>query len=152
MKKRTIHSIGHSNRDIKHFIAILKSFDIKILADIRSIPASTYCPQFNRLALMQALRLEGIRYVHMPELGGRRTGGFKSYMETKEFRDAVSFMEEVASAQRVAFMCAEANWQQCHRSLISGHLYKNGWAVEHIKDIGHSEAHMEMIKQGNLFV
>lgn len=151
MKTRTIHSIGHSNRDIEYFIAILKSFDIKILADIRSIPASAYCPQFNRLHLMQALRREGIRYVHMPELGGRRTGGFLPYMQTKEFREAVMFLEEMAGMQKVAFMCSEANWQQCHRSLISGQLYRSGWDVQHIRDVRLSEPHMEQVKQGALF-
>jgi uncharacterized protein (DUF488 family) len=151
MKTRTIHSIGHSNRDIQHFIAILRSFDIKILADIRSIPASTYCPQFNRLALMRALRLEGIRYVHMPELGGRRSGGFKPYMQTREFKEAIRFMEEIGSQHKVAFMCSEANWQQCHRSLISGQLYREGWDVQHIRDVKRSEPHVEQIKQGALF-
>ena len=59
----TIYSIGHGNKDIKDFIAELKSFNIQYLLDIRSKPYSKWNPQFNQSALELELKNNGITYV-----------------------------------------------------------------------------------------
>jgi uncharacterized protein (DUF488 family) len=151
MKAGNIFTIGHSNRSIGQLIAILQSFGITMLADIRSVPASGFCPQFNKAILRQALKDAGIGYIHLPQLGGKRPGGFKPYMETKEFYVAVHALTQVALRQKLAYMCAEADWKQCHRSLISGFLFRAGWEVNHISGIAQSEPHMLLLRQGNLF-
>lgn len=147
----TIFSIGHSNRSIEEFIAILHSFEIDTLTDIRSLPASKYCPQFNKAECAASLQMAGILYIHMPQLGGKREGGFKPYMETPEFGMAIRQLEGTAKDRRLAYMCAEADWMHCHRSLISGHLCKKDWEVIHIKGVGWSETHTSRMKQGKLF-
>lgn len=149
--KKNIWSIGHSNRSIEDLISILQSFGIDTLADIRSVPASKYCPQFNKAELSASLVPAGISYIHMPQLGGKREGGFRIYMETREFDIAVRQLEEAAKNTRLAYMCAEAEWKHCHRSLLSEHLYKRDWDVVHIKGVDLCEGHSFLVKQGKLF-
>lgn len=147
----TIFSIGHSNRSIAEFIAILQSFGIGTLADIRTMPASKYCPQFNKAELSASLQAAGILYIHMPQLGGKREGGFRPHMETKGFEVSIERLEDAAKNIRLAYMCAEAHWTHCHRSLISGYLHGKGWEVIHIKGQSLSETHTTRMQQGKLF-
>ena len=99
-----IWTIGHSTRSIDDFISLLKKNEIKLLADVRSLPGSKRYPQFNREALAESLNAHGIRYEHFPELGGRRKPnadsrnttwrnasfrGYADYMETEQFHKGV---------------------------------------------------------------
>ncbi len=43
----SINTIGHSTTPIDDFIGILKSFQIGLVVDVRSIPKSRHNPQFN---------------------------------------------------------------------------------------------------------
>src|SRR6185369_4242914 len=123
--KLTLWTIGHSTRSIEEFIAILKSFDLDVLVDVRSFPGSRRYPHFNKESLRESLAAEGIYYQHAPELGGRRRAkpdslnkawrnqtfrGYADYMETEDFRAAIEQLVELASARRCAIMCAEAVW------------------------------------------
>ena len=106
----------------------------------------------------------------MPELGGRRKPrpdsvntawhnkafmGYADYMETAEFKSAIESLEKIASKERLAYMCAEAVWWRCHRSLVSDYLKVHGWEVLHIMDIDKSTEHPYTSParpvQGNLF-
>jgi uncharacterized protein (DUF488 family) len=153
--ERSIWSVGHSNRSIEHFIEMLRSFNIKVLADIRSNPGSRWCPHFSRSALSSSLSLSGIRYIHFPDLGGKRNGPYIDYVHTDEFRQAIQQLELVAVTTPSAYMCAEASWRNCHRSHVSEYLMNKGWNVVHIADIGKSEGHASMNEpqpiQGSLF-
>jgi uncharacterized protein (DUF488 family) len=154
----SIYTIGHSNRSIEFFIGMLRSFGIQVLADVRSMPGSKYNPQFNRAALMKSLEEAGIKYLHFPGLGGKQTGlaGYGAYMKTPLFGAAIKELEQTAQKEKVAYMCAEAGWQQCHRAFISDFLKSAGWEVIHITDVGKSIPHPESRpakpKQGDLFV
>ena len=151
-----IYTIGHSTHAITRFIAMLKSFDIQLLADIRSMPGSKKYPQFNQDALSWSLKENGIEYVHMPGLGGRRRAlkhsvntvwqnkafrGYADYMGTDEFKTAIQELERLATIRCTAYMCAEAVWWRCHRSLVSDYLKAHGWEVLHIMDIGKVTEH-----------
>jgi hypothetical protein len=46
-----------------------------------------------------------------------------------------------ACGKRVAIMCAEKAWQNCHRGLIADHLKASGIEVLHILDIRQTELH-----------
>jgi len=156
MKQKTIWTIGHSTRTLEVFIAMLKSFQIELLVDIRSFPGSKHYPHFNKEALMISLPENGIEYTHLVKLGGRRkprpdsdnTGwrvaafrGYADYMETEDFNKAIKELEFLASNNRVVYMCSEAVWWSCHRSLVSDYLKLKGWTVMHIMDIGKAEEH-----------
>ena len=80
-----IWTIGHSTRKIDTFTSLLEENGIKLVADVRSLPGSRRYPQFNKEALADSLRQDGIRYEHFPELGGRRKTqkGFEEHRVAK---------------------------------------------------------------------
>lgn len=45
---REIWTIGHSTHTLDEFIAMLKSFEIEMVADVRNFPGSRKFPQFNK--------------------------------------------------------------------------------------------------------
>lgn len=163
----TIWTVGHSTHPIGHFIEMLVSFNVKMLADVRTYPGSARHPQFNRQPLMAALQEKGIGYHHLPALGGKGIMGtgelspsgkpinsYGVYMQTHAFKEAVGILEGMAIDKRLVYMCAEANWAQCHRSYISLYLKANGWNVNHITGISKFVAHPDpspVIVQGKLF-
>ena len=152
-----IWTIGHSTRSIEDFISLLKKNEIKLLADVRSLPGSKRYPQFNKEALAESLNAHGIRYEHFPELGGRRKSnadsrntawrnasfrGYADYMETQQFYKSVEGLLTLArDAGPALIMCAEAVWWRCHRSLISDYLKACDIEVMHILDSNKTEPH-----------
>jgi uncharacterized protein (DUF488 family) len=138
------------------FIAMLQSFQIELVVDVRSFPGSKRYPHFNKEVLEISLPANKIEYAHLLKLGGRKkpvanshnTGwrvaafrGYADYMETEDFCQAVENLEELAAKKRVAFMCSEAVWWSCHRSLVSDYLKCRGWLVMHIMGVNKAEEH-----------
>jgi uncharacterized protein (DUF488 family) len=135
---------------------VLQAHGIRALADVRRFPGSRRHPHFGREQLEALLRSREVQYVWMPELGGRRrprkdsphTGwrvegfrGYADYMETDEFRVALSRLLELAPQQRTAIMCAEQLWWQCHRRLIADALLAQGHEVLHIESATKASPH-----------
>src|SRR5439155_714198 len=99
------YSMGFSNRTWEETIAILSGYEIRRLADIRTLPGSRHTPQFNLEHLQVALPRAGIEYVHLKALGGLRKPrkdsalnaawrndafrGYADYMQTQEFEAAL---------------------------------------------------------------
>jgi uncharacterized protein (DUF488 family) len=134
-----VFAIGHSNRPIERFLALLRHHAIAHVADVRSIPYSRRHPQFSREPLRAALAAAGIGYSHWPDLGGRReaSAGLRSYADyaaTPPFAAALARLESEAARTRLAFMCAEADIRQCHRQYIAAALAARGQAVHPIVD------------------
>jgi uncharacterized protein (DUF488 family) len=153
---KQIWTIGHSTRSIEEFLAILKSFKIEVLIDIRSYPGSRRYPHFNQEALAKSLDENGLVYIHMLALGGRRKPvensvntswrhasfrGYADHMQSQEFVDAINDVQKIASKKQVVYMCSEAMWWKCHRSLVSDYLKVKGWNVQHIMDVKKSTEH-----------
>jgi uncharacterized protein (DUF488 family) len=140
----TIFTIGHSTRPIDEFISILKALDIRLVADVRTIPRSRHNPQFNSDVFAKKLKESGLDYVHMAELGGLRHPkkdspntawkndsfrGYADYMQTEDFEKGVATLIETAEKQQTVIMCAEAVPWHCHRSLIGDALLVRGIKV-----------------------
>ena len=153
---KLIWTIGHSTRTLEELVAMLHSFDIALVADIRSFPGSRRYPQFNKEALELSLPENHIRYEHLRELGGRRKvkpgsrntawrnaafQGYADYMETEEFKMGIDRLEKMAVLQKTAYMCSEAVWWRCHRSMVSDELKARGWTVMHIMEKGKAVEH-----------
>jgi uncharacterized protein (DUF488 family) len=85
-----LYTIGHSNRPIADFLALLAENNIRHIADVRRFPGSRRHPQFGAEALAAALQgsvsffrsgktgtdpvpPHPIGYTHFPALGGRRS-------------------------------------------------------------------------------
>src|SRR4030095_8331763 len=68
----TIFTIGHSTRSLDELVAILRTFDIRAVADVRLIPRSRRHPQFNDDFLGEELPKREIAYLPFKSLGGLR--------------------------------------------------------------------------------
>ncbi len=153
---KTIFTIGHSNHPFEEFLEMLKAFEIETLVDIRRYPGSRKYPHFNKDHLEKSLPEKEIQYLHYEDLGGRRKvkpdshntawrldsfRGYADYMETDSFQKAIEKLETLAKEKRVAYMCSEAVWWSCHRSLVSDYLKNEGWNVQHIMSKTKSNEH-----------
>src|SRR5581483_2887153 len=149
-------TVGHSTRTLAEFIHLLKAHGISRVADVRTVPRSRHNPQFNKESLPRELKKVGLKYIHLPGLGGLRhtkTGFLKvawrnscfrsyaDYMQTPEFERSLDQMVFLAKKERVALMCAEAVPWRCHRSLIADALLVRGIAVEHILGASRTQTH-----------
>jgi uncharacterized protein (DUF488 family) len=151
-----IFTIGHSTLPIDKFLDMLEAHGIRQLVDVRTIPKSRRNPQFGQDQLAASLEQHGIRYVHLPGLGGLRharkdsinTGwknasfrGYADYMQTPAFAQNLAQLIELAAAGPTAIMCAEAVPWRCHRSLIADALTARGITVEHILSATSRKSH-----------
>lgn len=157
MKENKISwTIGHSTLTFDEFIAMLKSFQIKVVADIRSFPGSRRFPQFNKETLEITLPANNLEYIYIKNLGGRRKvnpnskntswnhpafRGYADFMETAVFKEGIKKLEQIASKKRTAYMCSEAVWWRCHRSMVSDYLKTDGWKIMHIMGVGKATEH-----------
>ncbi len=137
----TVYTIGHSNRSIEDFIALLLEDGVETLADIRTIPKSRHNPQFGQDRLLRSLANAGVAYQHLADLGGLRKAGpdsvngawrnasfrgYADYMQTPEFDEAIYRLVHFALQQQTVIMCAEAVPWRCHRSLVADALLVRG--------------------------
>jgi uncharacterized protein (DUF488 family) len=149
-----IYTIGHSTRELREFVELLRANGVTRLADIRRFPGSRRHPHFSREALEQSLPPFGIAYEHFEELGGRRRPvksspngaweseqfrGYADHMGTAEFRGAVDRL--LASERTTAVMCAEAVPWRCHRNLLADDLVRRGIEVLHIVSVAAPQPH-----------
>jgi uncharacterized protein (DUF488 family) len=158
----TLYSIGHSNRSLGDFLALLQKNGIEALADIRQFTRSRANPQFNAETLAPALAENGIVYEHLAALGGRRSSklkdspnglwehlAFRSYADyalTDNFEGGLARLLEIAKTKRTTMMCAEAVWWRCHRRIVSDHLLARGHSVLHI--VSEAEPKAAALMQG----
>ena len=151
-----ILTVGHSTRPIEEFEDLLLAHGVKQLVDVRTIPRSRHNPQFNVDRFPDSLKKAGIRYSHMPGLGGlRRTRrdsinsgwhnpsfrGFADYMQTPDFQDALVELIRIAEARPTAIMCAEAVPWRCHCSLIADALQVRGIGAAEIVSRARTRPH-----------
>ena len=140
-------TIGHSTRTLEEFVQLLEVYGVTLVVDVRTVPRSRHNSQFNKETLPISLKHYGIRYKHMPEIGGLRhpkhesvntawknSGfrGYADYMQTQEFTDSLLKIVVLARENRLALMCAEALPWRCHRNLLSDALVVRHIKVEHI--------------------
>ncbi len=156
-----IYTIGHGNAPVADVIALLRAHEIAILVDVRSIPASRYVPQFNRVAFTDTLVHAGIGYFYAGNaLGGRPTDpqmyrngvvpqGRANYLKLVDYakvaaqpryQNAVADLVALARVRRTAIMCSEEDPRQCHRlHLIARTLLGTGIPVYHLRHRGPME-------------
>ena len=142
-----ILTIGHSTRTLDEFVELLKAYGVTLVVDVRTVPRSRHNPQFNKEILPNSLKPHGIKYIHMPDIGGLRRPkpdsvnlawrnssfrGYADFMQTKEFTENLLKLIALARENCLAIMCAEALPWRCHRSLISDALVVRHVKVEHI--------------------
>lgn len=144
-----IHTVGHSTHSLEDFLGLLRRHDVGVLVDVRRHPGSRRMPWFAAESLAEAWPA----YLHVPELGGRRTRrpdspnggwqnasfqGYADHMASAEFRRG---LDRLLAQERPAVMCAEAQWWRCHRRLIADALVAMGHEVVHVFPDGRADVH-----------
>lgn len=150
-------TIGHSNRSLEAFSALLREAGVALVIDIRKMPRSRANPQFNGDALGEALAGVQIGYEHIAALGGLRgkTQGlprglndgwtnrsFRNYADyalTESFQAGLDQLLREGHARRSTVMCSEAVWWRCHRRIVADYLIARGESVFHIMGEGRLE-------------
>ena len=135
---------------MSEFVDLLKSAQIGVVADVRSVPRSRTNPQYNCDALSQTLGQFAIGYEHIPPLGGLRARAqnvspslnafwenqsfhnYADYALSQSFRCGLARLRALGDERRCAVMCAEAVWWRCHRRIIADYLLAAGETVLHI--------------------
>jgi uncharacterized protein (DUF488 family) len=156
MPSAEILTVGHSNREERDFLDLLRGARVELLADVRANPRSRY-PQFNRSALAGTMKAAGIGYAPLgAELGGRRRPaddsvnqgwdidafrGYADHMASEQFEAGLGMLEDLARERRTAVTCAEADWTRCHRRLLADALVLRGWRVLHLGPTGTQRPH-----------
>lgn len=151
------YTIGHSTRAIADFVDLLREAEVKLVADVRTVPRSRTNPQYNGDVLPPTLSAFQIDYTHIAALGGLRGRAgdiadsanafwenqsfhnYADYAMTDAFRAGLAELQDLGHARRCAIMCAEAVWWRCHRRIIADYLIAAGETVFHILRAGHIE-------------
>lgn len=151
-----LHTVGFSTRTVEELVAILRSAAIELVVDVRTVPRSRHTPQWNREHAAIALPPHGVRYHHLPGLGGFRKPrpdspnagwrnlafrGFADYMATADFAAGLDALLALAAGARVAIACTEAVPWRCHRSLVADAVLARGIAVGHLMGAGSVRPH-----------
>ncbi|AKH98791.1 Protein of unknown function, DUF488 [Hoeflea sp. IMCC20628] len=150
-------TVGHSNRSLEDFLAILRQGQVGVIIDVRSFPRSRANPTFNIDTLPAELARVQIDYQHLGGLGGRRPKqpevdenlnamwrnrsfhNYAGYALSQEFAVAFRDLLRLGQDRRVALMCSEAVWWRCHRRIITDYLIVTGHDVEHLMTAGRIE-------------
>ena len=68
----TLFSIGYATKPLTEFMVQLQSYEVNVVADVRSVPYSAAFHDYHRELLQRALKQQGISYVYLgKELGPR---------------------------------------------------------------------------------
>ncbi|MBL1458159.1 MAG: DUF488 domain-containing protein [Methylophaga sp.] len=144
------YTVGHSTLTVDEFIQLLSAADITLVVDIRSFPRSRTNTQYNEDVLPLTLAKHHIGYLHLAELGGRRsrikaisneTNGFwknrsfqnyADYAMTPDFQDGLEKLIKLGRKECCVLMCSEAVWWRCHRRIVADHLIARGKSVFHL--------------------
>ena len=147
-----LYTIGHSTRSFEELVAVLRTWKVTTLVDIRNTTRSRANPQFDGEELAARLPGQGIAYVPITALGGRRTKStsadpsrnagwqvsafhnYADYAETQAFTEALEQLLALAAESTCAVMCAEAVWWRCHRRIVADYALLHGRKVLHLFD------------------
>lgn len=146
MENRTVlYTIGHSTHQLDYFLDLLNNYGITCLIDVRSIPASSYNPQYNQGPLKNFLKDNGIKYLHFAdEFGARHSDpdlldeegkvDFLKVRKSRTFKNGVDrIWQGIDKGYVISLMCSESEPLDCHRfSMVSLALDNDGFDVRHI--------------------
>jgi len=153
-----IHTVGHSTQDLEKFLKLLTDAGVTAIADVRSVPASRFTPQFNRAPLTRALRQVNVKYVFLgKELGARSEDPscyengrviYARLARTELFQAGIGRLQRGSGTESIAIMCAEQEPLDCHRTLlVSRVLHEQGMKIDHIHPDGQIESHDEAMNR-----
>ena len=144
--KPAVFSIGYEGLTIDSFLNKLIANNITVVVDVRNNPQSMKYgfskksfKQYIESAGLALSRVEGMRYIHIPELGipsSMRKGLgesvshktlFKAYenkLLPKQESEIKQLIDLTNKNERIALVCFEADHNFCHRHTLIEHLQK----------------------------
>lgn len=147
-----LFTIGHTNHSQEYFLQLLHKHDIEHVLDVRSTPFSRFTPQFNKEAISEYLKNNGIAYNHMGRYFGARQEDrnlytsegyldFEKMRETDLFKSGLeNVIKGLNAGKNIALMCTEKDPFDCHRTIMVARGFElAGIDVNHIFDDGHLE-------------
>jgi uncharacterized protein (DUF488 family) len=147
-----LFTIGHSNIPAERFTALLRGAGVDTIADVRSIPASRFCPWFSAKNLVPLLAGANIDYLSFgDELGGRPrdpslycdgVADYEAMAQRSSFQAGLDRLLVRAGQRCLCLMCSERDPLDCHRYLLVARaLAARGVSVGHILHDGGIESH-----------
>ena len=143
---KELYTIGYAGfPNTQDFLDALKRYEAQILIDVRSSPFSNYYAAYNKDALSDLLRAQGIYYFNFAKQFGARQENsefyrngrldFETFSRSDQFVDGVRKVD--ASNAVVTFMCAEKKPSECHRTILVARAFSDkGQEVKHIMPNG----------------
>lgn len=143
---KELYTIGYAGfPNTQDFLDALKRYEAQILIDVRSSPFSNYYAAYNKDALSDLLRAQGIYYFNFAKQFGARQENtefyrngrldFETFSRSDQFLDGVRKVD--ASNAVVTFMCAEKKPSECHRTILVARAFSDkGQEVKHIMPNG----------------
>ena len=127
-----INTIGYENAELSDFVSTLLDVGVNVLVDVRD-RAQSRKKGFSKTALSQALKVEGIEYIHLRELGDPKEGReaarrgqwdkfdkiYKEVLATKKAREAITYIENLSATKSLCLLCYERDYKTCHRKYIT---------------------------------
>jgi len=160
MDKPIIYTVGHSTHQLDFFLELLKTVEINCIVDVRSVPASTYNPQYNQEPFKNFLKSNHITYLHFAEeFGARQTDydllnndgklDFEKVRKTYLFNHGLErIWQGIDKGFRITLMCSESEPIDCHRfSMVSIGLENDGFNVIHILKDKSLKTNLELEKE-----
>jgi uncharacterized protein (DUF488 family) len=154
-----LYTIGHSAHPIQKFISLLKAYQIQVLVDVRSIPASRFHPQYNKAALQKVLIENQMGYVFAGlQLGGRPNdptcyepgtfiergtkhprANFSEIMKRDWFVQGIADLVGQVNRGRTVILCSEEDPLRCHRHELIAKFLREAYPsieVQHMRGNG----------------
>jgi uncharacterized protein (DUF488 family) len=146
MAGKQLYTIGYEGVELPAFLATLRGMTIRQIIDVRELPLSRK-RGFSKSALSDALRDEGIAYIHLKELGDPKPGRdaarrgdfvefqriYRRHLSKVDSQEGLKTAAEIATKHRSCLLCYEREPAQCHRAIISSSLAERwDFTVRHI--------------------
>lgn len=154
---KTVYTIGYAHHTQESFLELLLEYNINCVVDVRTMAYSGFHPQFNKEIIKAYLKQHGISYLHMDQPFGiiktdvhlnTKEGylDFEKLAGTDFFLEGIKRIENgLAKGYHIAFMCAEKDPIDCHRStLVTRKLYEMGYEIKHIMHDGSIESQQQL--------
>jgi uncharacterized protein (DUF488 family) len=132
---KQLATIGYEGASVGDFIASLKIAGVVKIIDVRELPLSRR-KGFSKTVLADALRTEGIEYIHLRALGDPKDGRdaaragqfaefrriYSKHLKTVAAQSALQEAQAMVATGGACLLCYEREPNQCHRSIVASAL------------------------------
>jgi uncharacterized protein (DUF488 family) len=130
----SVFTFGYGNRkDYGELLFFLKDLGISAVIDVRRTPRG-WSARWSARALEAFCQTLGVKYLSKTALGNESG---KSNWIPPDHEQAEQALREVAAVLRegsVLLLCAELDWQRCHRTEVAERLHQGfGFPVQHLR-------------------